>query len=53
MPGHLIQRNEGQVVDLHNLPLVGLLEDLEVTEWVAQAVLLGGHVVRHSGQCGL
>lgn len=32
---------------------MGLLEDLGVTEWTAQAVLPGGHVVRHSGQCGL
>lgn len=32
----LPQRNKGQVVDLHNLPFVGLLEDLGVTEKTAQ-----------------
>lgn len=39
----LPQRIKGQVVDLHNLPFGGLFEDLGVTEWMAQAVLLGGH----------
>lgn len=34
----LPQKNAGQVREVHNLPSLGLLEGLGITEWTAQAV---------------
>lgn len=43
------QKNAGLVVELHNLPFLGVWE---LQNRQLRQLLLGGHEVGHSGHCG-